>query len=162
MARPPLLRRVVPTRHGYAQTGGVRRRKSPMADGKDRKPVAEDTPRNGNDAKSKSPDEGGARAAKTGNAPGAKDAAKRLARETSERKAKWQAEDDRLARDAEERRARGQLAYEQAEKDAAQRLAREATERKARWQAEDERLGREAEERRAWRVEYERAEREAQ
>ena len=62
-----------------------------MADGKDRKPGAADTPRNGNDAKSKSPDEGGPRAAKSGNGPGEKDTAQRLARETSERKAKWQA-----------------------------------------------------------------------
>ena len=119
-----------------------------MADGKDRKPAAEETPRNDGGAKTKSPDERGARAAKAGNAQGEKNAAQRLAKETSDRKAKWQAEDDRLAREAEDRRARGQAAFEQAQKDAAQRLAHEATERKARWQAEDERLGREAEERR--------------
>ena len=71
-----------------------------MADGKDRKPdAAKDSPRNADGAKAKSPGERGASAAKTGNALGEKAAAQRVARETSERKAKWQAEDDRLARE---------------------------------------------------------------
>ena len=39
-----------------------------MADGKDRKPDAADTPRNDGVVKAKSPDEGGACAAKAGNA----------------------------------------------------------------------------------------------
>ena len=62
-----------------------------MADGKDRKPDAADTPRNDGGVKAKSPDERGARAAKAGNAQGEKDSTQRVARETSERKAKWQA-----------------------------------------------------------------------
>src|ERR1700730_160951 len=97
-----------------------------MADAKDLKPDAEG-PRRGDDgAKSKSPDGGGLRAAKAGNAPGEKDAARRAARETTERKARWQAEDDRLARDAEERRARGQGPRAQTPKQRAARRDGEA------------------------------------
>src|SRR5215207_1068164 len=149
MLRGPALRRGVLTRNGCPQAGGVPEEESPMADSKDVENGAGDTPVNRDGSKSKNPDKRGAKAERT-------------AQESKERQARWQAENDRLAREAEERWARGQAAYEQAEKDAAQRLEREATERKARWQAEDERLGREAEERRAWRIEYERAEREAQ
>ena len=95
-----------------------------MGDAKDLKPDAADTPTGDGGAKSKSPDSGGPREAKAGNAPREKDAAKRAA-QTTERKARWQAEDDRLARSRGAAGAADRPRTEQAQKEAAERLARE-------------------------------------
>jgi hypothetical protein len=79
-----------------------------MADGKDRKPDADDIPRNDGGAKTKSSDERGARAAKAGTAQGEKNAAQRLAKETSDAR-RSASRRTIVLREAEERR-RGQAA----------------------------------------------------